>query len=212
MDVEVVAEFVVCYASHQGRTPFAIRLSQHRDDLRVDLVRVLDANQRCLGVLEVVWREEVVHVVGERLHERLSPVAMAREFVISDRCVDATKDEERACLALFLRLKHDHIRLVVVEVVLPDLGLLPHLVPLAVLIERLDCLKLAGVLGHEPASRPCVAVDDVQGTLDHRHIDGGAFAIAPIDPSRLINAVALDLFELKEGQSAVVVQEELVVG
>ena len=57
---------------------------------RVDGVGVLDADDWCLGVGEVVMRHVVVYLPRKRLELRLGPVSMAGELVGNENVSHAT--------------------------------------------------------------------------------------------------------------------------
>ena len=52
---------------------------------------------------------------------------MTSELVVADRCIQTSIDEDRGCLRLRLCVKHDNIRLIVIEGILADLDVLPRL-------------------------------------------------------------------------------------
>ena len=80
-----------------------------------------------MRVSEVVLGIELVNVASERLHVAVGPVAMAIELVVTYRCIQTSVDEDGGCLRLRLRVKHDNIRLIVIEDILADLHVLPRL-------------------------------------------------------------------------------------
>ena len=79
-----------------------------------------------------------MYVVGKGPHERLRPVTMSGENIVTDCCVDTTNDVDGACLVLFLSFLHYDVRVVVVEVVFDNLGPGPRLNPVLVRVKAVN--------------------------------------------------------------------------
>lgn len=70
------------------------------------------------------------------MHVTIGPVAMSSKFVVIDRCIETSIDEDRGGLGLRLSAEHHNISLIVIKVIPADLNVLPRLVKTCVIFIR----------------------------------------------------------------------------
>ena len=130
----------------------------------VDIIGILNVHQRGLGILEIVLGYESIQVEGESFHLRVRPIPMSYQFIPGKSSILSSNDKYRASLLLLCWIEHDYVRMVVIEIVLVYLDTLPRFV-------IGEVIYILRYITHEPASRLLIAILNINGTLDHRHVN-----------------------------------------
>ena len=110
---------------------------------------------------------------------------MSSELVLAYSRISASFDKNWARLGLSLSFEHDYVYLIVIKVIVVNLDTLPW--PKELIIEVLNCsCKFGWNTAKGPASIQFMAVKEVNGTLNLRHVNFIAIPVAPIEPGRLV--------------------------